>query len=214
MNSILKELLIGSDTYTANTDESRIVRHIKKRENIEPELWSVKEALEAHGVGIYGNICCERIVSGEKIDGKHVLICFSQPGDILIDHIGLIKCEEIMSCYIPQENLDIMYEYWVSRKKVIDSQNNIIDMLRRLSKKTLKNMARKAKDKSIHMEDAERQVFLVMEELKARKIKNVIWQKVRKKMVVAFVYIKYYKILRFLRICLSTYRKEEKEKQS
>lgn len=77
----------------------RFVEHIRKRKNIEPEIYSVSKILEYCGMDTYTRLCCDRIEDAGLIDGEHIHIDLDNPRNILVDWRGFAKCEEIIMCY-------------------------------------------------------------------------------------------------------------------
>lgn len=175
-------------------DNKRIIEHIRKRKEIDTELWSIKKILEAYDMGMYAQLCCERICDAEKIEQKHVFIDISELGNILVDYIGLAKCSNIISCYIAEEECDKLFDYLFDREEIVRNENRIIRSLRNCKSREIKALLKKGVEKEI-----EYLIPLMREELKSRRISNRLYQFFKEKARSIYIEIKYYKIFSFLR---------------
>lgn len=127
--------------------KDRIIEHIRKREDIEPELWDVRKLLEQRGMEMYAQLCCDRIAKERKIDGEHVQIDFSKPGNIVVDCRGFGRCGKIIENYIGEDEWDKLFDIFWDRQELIDQENKLIRQLRALSKEELRNMIDETKKK-------------------------------------------------------------------
>lgn len=174
-----------------------MIEHIRKRRNIDTIFWSVSKILEINDMGTWISTCCERIASAEKIDGEHVQIDWTEPGNIVLDWKGFCKTSKILEGYIGEDKWNELFDFFYEKQKAIDKDNEILQMLRELDKKRLKNLIKEADSKLD--KESDKMVFKwLKEEIRARRITNRIFQKAKENLSLLYVKLKYYRIFKFL----------------
>lgn len=177
---------------------SRQIKYIRKREEIPRRYYSIKKILQHYDMELYANMCCDRIAEENKIDGEHVMIDFVEIGDILVDWIGVIKCEEIISAYITVKECIIIEELFETEQDVIDAENRTIRLLRSFSTKDINKVLKEKRIKEIAENTWNEAISLMKEELKARRIHNILKNRVQKWLQQMYVKIKYHRVISFL----------------
>ena len=185
-------------------EKDRIIQHIRKRKDIEPHFYSVRKILEYCDVGIWSNLCCDRIADMRKIDGEHIQINWFEPGDIVMDWKGIGRASKILEEYIGEDKCDEIYELACDINDKIKEENIMLRMFRNLSRKQLIGLIKGTKE-NISQEEYKLVFAWLKEEKKARGIANRTTQKLKDLMTILFVKIKYYRIFKFL----NNYKKYE-----
>lgn len=83
----------------------RVLRAIKKREDLGAEKISVKKLLKIGGVEKWTDLCCGRISENELLDGDETAINFADFPDIELTSKGLLQCKEILLSYVTEDLL-------------------------------------------------------------------------------------------------------------
>lgn len=118
--------------------KDEIIEHIKSRTDIEEPKIDIHKFLESYEMGIYGQMCCDRIAEAELLDEKHIVIDLAYPGHICVDKIGFLKCEDILLSYVPQEKIDETSDAFFTLSEVAAARNGLIHYLRNMSKKDIR----------------------------------------------------------------------------
>ena len=118
--------------------KDEIIEHIKSRTDIEEPKIDIHKFLESYEMGIYGQMCCDRIAEAELLDEKHIVIDLAYPGHICVDKIGFLKCEDILLSYVPQEEIDEMSDAFFTLSEAAAARNGLIHYLRNMSKKDIR----------------------------------------------------------------------------
>lgn len=118
----------------------KIVEHIKSRTYIEEPMIDIHRFLEGYEMGIYGQMCCDRIAEAELIDEKHIVMNLSNPGHIYADKIGFLKCEDIFLSYVHQGIIDEVSDTLFALSEAAAVCNASIDYLRKMTKKDIRGL--------------------------------------------------------------------------
>lgn len=118
--------------------KDEIIKHIKSRTDIEEPKIDIHKFLESYEMGIYGQMCCDRIAEAELLDEKHIVIDLAYPGHICVDKIGFLKCEDIFLSYVPQETVDEILDAFFTLSEATAAGNGLIHSLRNMSKKDIR----------------------------------------------------------------------------
>ena len=114
-----------------------LVKHIKNRTNAKRKMISLESLLNAYGMGMYFVLCGDRIADAELIDGEHVQLNFINPPDLLFDSVGLMRCFDILSGYIDEDDLIRICRFERSNDKITECINKQLDVLRTSDIKSL-----------------------------------------------------------------------------
>ncbi len=115
----------------------RVLRAIKKREDLEAEKISVKKLLKTGGGGKWADLCCDRISENELLDGDEAAINFADFPDIELTSKGLLQCKEILLSYVTEDLLTDSYRLLCSYEDLTQGANEYACMLRRMKNITL-----------------------------------------------------------------------------
>lgn len=115
----------------------RVLRAIKKREDLEAEKISVKKLLKIGGVENWTDLCCDRIAENELLDGDEASINFADFPDIELTSRGLLQCKEILLSYVTEDLLTDSYRLLCSYENLTQGANEYACMLREMKNITL-----------------------------------------------------------------------------
>lgn len=150
-----------------------ILEHIKNgTEILEPRL-DVRKLLENYSMGLYAELCCNRIIDANLLDGKYVEVDIFHGKNIYLDKVGIIKCEDILLSYLTQENIEEVEDDIYKYSDIIGKRNTILFYLRCETKEELKRLERETKGEEVSK--------LFQTELRNRKITHKIYVKLKKK---------------------------------
>lgn len=82
----------------------RTLTVIRQREDLDKPTLSVQLILQTGGMGMYSNMCCDRISDEGLIDGEEVQIDFANFPDIKLTADGIMQCRDILESYV-QDNI-------------------------------------------------------------------------------------------------------------
>lgn len=187
-----------------------IVVHIRSREKFPTPQISVYDLLEHYGMGMYHTVCCNHIVAEWDIDERHIQINYLFPGDLILDYIGLMICDEILTGYISEDTFKGIIEYFRTTKQLANENNKMIELLQKISSKDLRSYMKEPK--KFFGEQSERIIPMIKAELSARHVWNHVFRKVRKATYNIFVRIKYWRIFSLMKQCAREIKAEEAEK--
>ena len=118
-----------------------LIKHIKNRTKAEKKMISIESLLNAYDMGMYFMLCGDRIADAEYIDGEHVQLNFTNLPDLLFDSVGIMRCFDILSGYIDEDDLIKIYRIERSNDKITQCINNQLDILRTSAIKRLFNFS-------------------------------------------------------------------------
>ena len=118
-----------------------LIKHIKNRTKAEKKMISLESLLNAYDMGMYFMLCGDRIADAEYIDGEHVQLNFTNLPDLLFDSVGIMRCFDILSGYIDEDDLIKIYRIERSNDKITQCINNQLDILRTSDIKRLFNFS-------------------------------------------------------------------------
>lgn len=177
-----------------------IYEYIFKRENVPEAFYSVSKIVDAYGYGEYANIACDRIADSVLIDDKHVQIDFANFPNILIDYVGIIKCEDILSGYISIGELEKLEEFLYSTHELVIIHNSMLEFLRKMALTDLFKMIKESLTSNV--EDVKtmrlRVIKIALAEIASRSIMNKIIQNAINKISILICRIKYREIYSIL----------------
>lgn len=151
MNEECKKMLIGS---------------IKLGIRIEEPAAEINKLLEEYGMGDYSNVCCNRIEQAGLIDDVHVMVERWPERRIRIDTDGFEAVRPILEGYIEPDVLSGLVAAFREYSGIITNLNNILYILRRQSRKELRQMRREA----VQEDGIDKDIYTM--ELKQRSIWN------------------------------------------
>lgn len=163
-------------------------KYIMKRENIPPQMFSVRLMLRSAGMEEYAESCVNRIFAENLVDGEHVNMDYFDLGNVSLDEDGLFDCKDILEGYIEHETLTDYYVYLCQVNKVRASLNNTIEVARSFSKKELKECIKNAPKLPQYSDDV---IAHAKAELRSRSILNMAWIKLKKKIITVYTLIRY-----------------------
>ncbi len=189
-----------------------LVKHIKNRTKAERKMISLESLLNAYDMGMYFMLCGDRIADAEYIDGEHVQLNFINPPDLLFDSIGLVRCFDILSGYIDEDELIKLCRIERSRDEITECINKQLDMLRTSDIKCLFNLSfrisktwEEAEQKGLSEKITKEQLDAVCQmsrlELMSRNPFNKVRIFIIEKVTDVYVSIKYHNIFSLLRKC-------------
>lgn len=176
-----------------------IALHIKSREPFAEPKISVYDILEHYDMAMYHNICCDWIVDQWEIDEEHIQINYLSFGDLILDYIGLMRCEDILIGYIPQEDFDQIEELFRKKRHSVRDRNKMLEIMKDMDIKELKkhvNHTEKYFDKL-----SEEMQYMMKAEIRARRIWSCIFRKVKKAGHDILIRIKYRHIFFLIKQC-------------
>lgn len=111
---------------------------LQNRKEIPEELISIEKLLNHYQMQDYLNVCTNRIADAGLIDMKHVLMDFDHIGNLAVDFIGLMRCEEILKGYIPEEHFDEIAKNLKELNHATSRENGLIKAIQNMPTKGLK----------------------------------------------------------------------------
>lgn len=186
-----------------------MVEHIRSREKFPTPQISVYDLLEHYDMGMYHAVCCNRIIDEWDIDERHIQINYLFPGDLILDYIGLMICDDILTGYISEDTFKGIIEYFRTTKSLANENNKMLELLQKISSKDLRSYMKEPK--KFFGEQSERIIPMIKAELSARHIWNHVLCKVRKATYNIFVRIKYWRIFSLMKQCAREIKAEETE---
>ena len=117
-----------------------IVNAIHMREKLPHNMLIFSSFLKMYGLPGFENKCIKEMLT--RIDMEHVCVQFSNKKgvEILVDEIGISDNEDILNIYISEEVLSKVIDYLCARNALIDSYNEVFDILQNTSAETLKTL--------------------------------------------------------------------------
>lgn len=170
---------------------------LQNRKEIPEELISIEKLLSNYNMQDYLNVCTSRIADAGFIDMEHVLMGFDHVGNLVVDFIGLMKCEEILKGYISEEHFDEIAKDMKKRHHITSVENGLIKAIQNMPTKGLKWII---KDIG-HTDDCGEQelIELYKAELQARKLHFKIIRMFNKIKLELFCMIKYSWVIRVVK---------------
>lgn len=181
----------------------QMLEAIKNRQEIPRKQISVSKLLEENNMSDYEYVCCNRLA--ELIDEKHIrLDLFSGNGvDIVLDHIGLIKSEDILKGYISIERLETYEEYVHRKNRAIESQNAELEIIRECQTNVIKNTLKNPEKYFDDVESISDLLVMLRAELKARGLYNRVRLLVSNGIDKMLFRLKNYRIIRLVKRCVA-----------
>lgn len=132
-----------------------IYKYILTRQDVPDTMFLICKLLGMNGYAEYSNLVCNRIADLDLIDGNHVQIDFTNFPDLIVDHIGLIKCEDILSGYINIDTLENIEEYAYAKHEQVRAYNNYLKVLRGFSAKEIFKVLYQIKKNKLEKQDVD-----------------------------------------------------------
>lgn len=110
----------------------RTLTVIRQRENLEIPTLSVQLILQTGGMGMYSNMCCDRISDEGLIDGEDVQINFANFPDINLTADGIRKCRKILECYVQNNNIADAFSLLCEVEQMDAEINNMAKLMRNM----------------------------------------------------------------------------------
>lgn len=156
-------------------------KYIFKRRNVSETLYSVSKMIAVYGYGEYANSACDRIADAGLLDGEHVQISFESFPDLLVDWIGVIKCEDILSGYIDIDELTKIEQLFETTHELVRINNSMLEALRKFSLVELLKLIKESLTSDIEevKEKRPKVIKMVFAEIVSRSITNRILQKIK-----------------------------------
>lgn len=169
-----------------------VIKAIYSREELPHKMIYLSKFLEANGAKEYIGVCANRI--SELIDMEHVSFDFLDTGDIMLDHIGMEECRDILEGYASREAVDKYMECVEARNVCADAYNAFLKTLRETSEETLKKMIDEP-HKYFKEEKQEQRREVLKAELRARKPYTRVFMMIKSKINNIGFYIKNFEII-------------------
>lgn len=179
------------------------VKAIMNRRTVPKQYLSVYKMLDIHGMSQYKQVCCSRIAN--RIDDDHVLFDFINGCDILLDYLGIIKCEDVLVGYIPVETLEDYQNYMELENEIIQQQNTQIELLQKCPAAELRNIRKNPKKYFGNDETYKKFFTLVNAECKARKKHIRLYYDAVKRIESALFRLKNYRTLKIVDDVIARY---------
>lgn len=176
-----------------------IALHIKSREPFSEPKISVYDILEHYDMAMYHNICCDRIVDQWEIDEEHIQINYLSFGDLILDYIGLMRCEDILTGYIPEKDFDQIEELFREKRHSVRDRNKMLEIMKDMDIKELRKCSKHPEKYFDKL--SEEMHHIIKAEIRARKIWNRIFRKIKKTGHDIFIRIKYRHIFSLMKQC-------------
>lgn len=186
-----------------------IALHIKSREPFAEPKISVYDILEHYNMAMYHNICCDRIVDQWEIDEEHIQINYLSFGDLILDYIGLMRCEDILTGYIPQEDFDQIEELFREKRHSVRDRNKMLEIMKDMDIKELRKCSKHPEKYFDNL--SEEMQHIIKAEIGARQIWNCILRKIKKFGHDVFIKIKYRHIFSLMRQCAKELEIDDKK---
>lgn len=170
---------------------------------------SVYDILEHYGMETYHSICCDRIADEWDIDGEHIEINFILIGDLILDYIGIMICDDILAGYIGEDNVQQLVEFFREKTHSTKDRNKMLEIMKDVDIKELRRLVKcpeKYFDKL-----SEEMLYLMKSEIKARRIWNRAYRKIRKAVHNIYFQIKYWRIFSLMKQFAREMKAEETE---
>lgn len=181
------------------TEETKkdLLHNLKNRTSVHEAMFDVYKILEVSKVGIWGKSCCDRISEALPIDGNHVKLDYiSNPPSILLDCVGIIKCENILKSYISGEAYNELEDFAWKLHDHARNKNHLLDALRGYTSKELRGFLKESQRKTLenvpHPE-------LIKAELRSRRFYWRTYLKIREWIEDKLFYIKNYSIIHLIK---------------
>ena len=155
-----------------------IIKHIKTREPVECIYFDVVKILNACDMAEYGKLCCRRIKDAGLIDDMNVVLCIT--GDIKVNLQGIFICSDILKGYMKNDEFTELVRYCRSEQEVIDAENEYLYALKNITKDNSPRIRERLLKSGWSNDDINTYDLLAKEELKARRVKNLMRNKLNK----------------------------------
>ncbi len=151
-----------------------LINCIRTREPLPEPTIGLRALLEAEGTAGYIKLCAKRISDAKYIDGKIIDLDLTDPYNLLMTYEGMFASSEILEGYCDHERLQNYIKALMHASKCFEKINRQASDYRLLSKGTL----RVIKNHGVNDNSVDNTIKnLAAEELKARKMHNVIIRK-------------------------------------
>jgi len=176
-------------------------KYILERTNVPEPMFSITGILKACDMVGYAGMCCDRISESLLIDGKHVCIDYFNYGNLLIDKIGLIKCEDIFLNYVHREKINELEEYMFQLSNDVFAQNNYLESLRGFSVKIIMDALKETRGCNMEISVREEVIRHFKLEMISRCFLCKLWFVLRNKLRVTWLKLRHYPLIRLVERC-------------
>ncbi len=110
----------------------RTLKAIRQREDLDKPTLSAQLILQTGGMGMYSNMCCDRISDKGLIDGEEVQINFANFPDIILTADGIMRCKDILESYVQDNILADAFSLLCEVEQMDRKINNMAKLLRNM----------------------------------------------------------------------------------
>lgn len=110
----------------------KMMMAIRSRKDLPPTYISLKKLLETGDMGMYLNMCSDRIAENEMIDGADTVINFCDFPDILFTSEGLFDCRHILESYLPADTLIDAWQMMIDVERKEGEINSLAAAFRKM----------------------------------------------------------------------------------
>lgn len=145
-----------------------LLDRIKNGGRVPEPLIHVRRLLESAKMELYTPICCNRIRAAGIVDGVHIFQDSKLKGNLIMDIIGMKKCEALIGGYIGEEEYEKELADFQNLRDYATCLNNTLYAIRRNNKKKLRELQQEVRDlNGSGLTEIDPELFV--EELKYRK---------------------------------------------
>lgn len=130
-----------------------LLKHIKKGNYVSEPIFSICKIMKGGDMELYAKPCCDRIEAAGLRDGDHVFRMKPASWELEVDAYGLKLCRGVLAAYLQPEYLDEIEEATQARCSWVININNMLYALRRMDKKSLKEVDPEAFGYKVSSED-------------------------------------------------------------
>lgn len=159
-------------------ETDKVLQAIKNRTIVPKNYLSVTKSLELCGMLQYRQACLNRL--SDYLDDEHIKVDYFENLDIRCDEIGLETVKHILEGYLPLERLENTMEYVKRANALVDSQNEMVELIRSYSTKDIKSFIKNYRTVLDEPEQYENMVVRLKAELKARSISGQCIVKIKR----------------------------------
>lgn len=176
----------------------RTLTVIRQRENLEIPTLSVQLILQTGGMGMYSNMCCDRISDEGLIDGEEVQINFANIPDIILTADGIMRCKDILESYVQDNILTDAFSLLCEVEQMDKEIHNMAKILRDAKIKELLKLY-KVIDKASDENGAKRIKKYISAEIWNRSILAVMKRKISKFIRNIYLNVKYRGLFQYMK---------------
>lgn len=123
-------------------NKNLLINCIRNNDLIREPLADIKKLMEAENVGLFANVCMNRIKAADIVDGTHII---DDSMGIAMDAEGIARARMILEGYVEPDILSKYEEAFRYQQELTIYLNNVLYILRRLSCKELCEMRQRIK---------------------------------------------------------------------